>query len=290
MPKTSILIPVRNAQRHLAECLDSVLLQSLGDIEVVCVDNGSTDSSPAILAAYEAKDPRVKVLDGAGGKGAGAARNIAMGAATGEWLHFVDADDIVEERAEEEALAFAVQHGLDVAVFGAVEYDDATGAVTPLPLDLKVRPDDDRFLRAYATCPWNKLFRRSYIEENRIRFQEIPRANDLAFTVEALCRTRRVATLDRPLYRYRIHGGGSLQETKGDTPGIWREALREARERLVAAREYDRRCRAFDILCADVRLANAETLPARILASIRRRGFVSFAKHLAGYVKRRMAR
>ena len=287
MPKVSVIIPVKDAALHLGECLDSVLAQSCPDLEVVCVENGSHDSSPAILAAYAAKDARVRVLCDHSGQGAGAARNVGMAAATGKWLHFVDADDIVPCRAEAAIVSFAESQNADVVVFGAEEYDNLTGLTTPLPLDLAVAPSDKAFLKSYATCPWNKLFRRSFIEDAGIVFQKIPRSNDLAFTVEALCRARRIAVLNQTLYRYRIHAGG-LQETKAATPGVWREALAEARRRLEAAGIFDDCKDAFELLAEDVRLSNMESLPARIFASVKRRGMVAFLKHALGYVWGRM--
>ena len=287
LPQVSIVIPVRNAARHLRECLDSVLSQTLRDIEVICVDNGSTDASPAILSEYAGKDDRVRVVRDDSGNGAGAARNAGLAVANGKWLHFVDADDVVRREAEETLVGLAEQAGADVVVFGAEEYDDPTGLVTPLPLDLSVDPRDEAFLRAYATCPWNKLFRRAFLSAAGIVFQEIPRSNDLAFTVEALCRAERIAVLDQALYRYRIHGGG-LQETKRETPTAWREAMAEARRRLAAIGVFDRFRAAFEILEADVRLANAESFPSRVVASIRRRGAVSFLKHAIGRLWRLM--
>ena len=283
MPEVSVIIPVRNAARHLRACLDSVLSQTLRDIEVICVDDGSTDDSPAILGEYAAGDPRVKAVRCAGGRGAGAARNVGLSAATGTWLHFVDADDVVLADAGKSLVDFAERNDADVVVFNAEELDDATGLTTPLPLDLSVPPQGDRFLKAYATCPWNKLFRRSFIVDNDMRFQEIPRSNDLAFTVEALCRASRLSVMDKTLYRYRIHGGGGLQETKRQTPNAWREALDEARRRLSAAGVLDRFRAAFDELSEDVRLANETGMASRVLASIRRRGVRSFLKHAVGF-------
>lgn len=284
MPKLSVVIPVHNAMRHLRECLDSVLGQSLRDIEVICVENGSTDGTSGVLVEYAAKDDRMRVLRDESGKGAGAARNAGLACARGKWVHFVDADDVVLPNAEKSAVDFAEATEADIVVFGAEEYDNATGMVTPLPLDLSVAPDDDSFLRAYATCPWNKLFRRSFVDECRILFQEIPRSNDLAFVVEALCRARKIAVLDETLYRYRIHGGGGLQESKSETPFAWRDALDEAKRRLVAAGVFGTHAKAFNMLSSDVRLSNARSLPARVLASIRRRGLWSFLKHAIGVV------
>ena len=287
MPEISVIIPVRNAERHIRQCLDSVLGQSLRDIEVICVDDSSTDSSAETLLEYAAADPRVKMLRYEGGRGAGAARNVGLSAARGKWLHFVDADDVVLENAEKALADFAERSDADIVVFNADELDDATGLMTPLPLDLSVPPQSEGFLKAYSTCPWNKLFRRSFIVDHDIRFQEIPRSNDLAFTVEALCRASKISVLDRVFYRYRIHGGDGLQATKNETPYAYCDALDEARRRLSDAGMLDRYLAAFNVLSEDVRLANESGMVARVLASIRRRGIWSFFKHAVGFVAMR---
>lgn len=290
MPKVSVIVPVCNAERYLRQCLDSIIWQSLDDIEVVCVDNGSTDGSIDILKHYEQKDCRVRILYGGFGKGAGAARNIGLAAAKGEWLHFVDADDFLELDAERLLVAYAETSGADIVVYGADEYDDPTGIRTPLPLDLSVAAGDDKFLRAYSTCPWNKLFRRSFIIDSKILFQEIPRSNDIAFTVEALCRAPKVVTLNSSLYRYRIHGQGGLQQTKFETPFAWQEALEEACKRLKSAGIYERYSVALGILSRDVRYSNVGSLPLRVFVSIYRRGLASFLKHALGVVIKRLKR
>ena len=89
MPKVAVIIPVYNVEKYLRQCLDSIVNQTLRDIEIICVDDGSTDGSSAILAEYASKDPRVKVLTREH-TNAGAARNAGMAVATGEYLGFVD--------------------------------------------------------------------------------------------------------------------------------------------------------------------------------------------------------
>lgn len=95
MTKVSVIIPVYNVEKYLRQCIDSIVNQTLKEIEIICVDDGSTDSSPAILAEYTAKDPRVKVITREKSN-AGAARNAGMAVATGEYLGFVDSDDWCE--------------------------------------------------------------------------------------------------------------------------------------------------------------------------------------------------
>ena len=95
MAKVSVILPVYNAGKYLHQCMDSIVNQTLKDIEIICVDDGSSDNSLEILRQYAEKDERVKVIAQANG-GAGAARNNGLRAATGEYLSFLDSDDFFE--------------------------------------------------------------------------------------------------------------------------------------------------------------------------------------------------
>ena len=130
------------------------------------------------------------------------------------------------------------------------------------------------------------MFRASYLKENGIRFQEIERSNDLAFCIEALARTDRIAVVPRVLYRYRINGGG-LQSTKSASPDCWREALAEVRGRLERAGLLPRFAVALKRLERQVEgdnLPGGRFSPRKILHSICRRGLVNFLKHACGRI------
>ena len=126
MPKVSVIIPVYNAEKYLRQCLDSVVNQTLQEIEIICVDDGSTDGSLAILREYEAADSRVKVLTQKN-QYAGVARNNGMAAATGEYYAFMDADDYYSENALASMYNIAAEHELDVlkAAFYNIEPNKA---------------------------------------------------------------------------------------------------------------------------------------------------------------------
>lgn len=121
MPKVSVIIPVYNVERYLGECLDSILGQTLKDIEVLCVDDGSTDSSPRILADYAAKDPRVKVLSQPNA-GAFRAREKGIAESSGEFIYFMDSDDLLAPEAFAELVELADREGLDQVVFGSTVF------------------------------------------------------------------------------------------------------------------------------------------------------------------------
>ena len=114
MPRISVIIPVCNATSWLCDCLDTVLGQTLRDIEILCVDDGSTDGSVSILEGYGAKDPRVRVLRQLENLGQGAARNRGLEDANGEYVYFMDADDeLASADALERLAAEAERERLD---------------------------------------------------------------------------------------------------------------------------------------------------------------------------------
>lgn len=284
MPQVSIIIPVRNAARHIRACLDAVLSQTLRDIEVICVENGSTDASPDVITAFSRFDPRVSSVDGAALADAGAARNAGLAQVSGDWIAFVDADDLPVPDMLGAAVAAGEADNADIVVFDAVEFDDMTGFETPLPLRLDAGLGDDVRFTSFGNCVWNKLYRASYLHDCGIRFQEIARSNDLAFCIESLARTDGISVLPRVLYRYRINGGG-LQSTKSCTPDCWREALAETRRRVERVGLLPRFCVALEHLESQVAGDNIPggcLSPRRIMHSIRRRGLLNFLKHAIG--------
>ena len=145
MLKVSVIIPVYNVEKYLGECLDSILGQTLKGIEVLCVDDGSTDGSARILAAYAAKDARVKLFSSPHA-GAFRAREVGVKAAAGEYIYFMDADDLLDAGAFETLCARADRENLDQIVFSSSVFceDD----VSP-----KFRAWAKRMIRYYSIAP-----------------------------------------------------------------------------------------------------------------------------------------
>ena len=243
MPKVSVIIPIYNARLHLGECLDSILCQTLTDIEVLCVDDGSTDGSLDILNTYAERETRLTVLRQVNA-GAGAARNTGLAVARGEYLSFLDADDFFEPTMLQEAYGKCIEDDADICVYGARYFDVVSGEFVRaewllktelLPNSIPFSYEDmfDNIFVFVAPAPWNKMFRRAFVVDQRLRFQELRRANDLFFTRLALVKAQRITVLDQTLANYRVGTGGNLQAANHETPLEFYRALLALKDELM---------------------------------------------------------
>ena len=130
-PKVSVIIPVYNTAEFLRQCLDSIVNQTLQDIEIICVDDGSTDASLDILHEYASNDSRITILTQQN-KGAGVARNTGMQIAHGEYLAFFDSDDFFDLRLFEKVTRKADATNADIVLFGAKHYNNQTHEFSPM--------------------------------------------------------------------------------------------------------------------------------------------------------------
>lgn len=235
MTKVSVIIPVYNGEKYLRQCLDSVCMQSLKEIEIICVDDGSTDSSLQILQEYKEKDQRVQVYHQEN-KYAGAARNLGKEHATGEYLVFWDCDDFFEAEALEKMYVKAAKLQADVCVCSANKYYNDTQKVAYSAagyLNMKRVPGEvfnretnsDYIMNFTSAVPWNKMFRREFIENIQLDFQPIRNGNDIYFTQCAIVLAERITTVNEGLIYYRLNQADSLFGTLSKSPlipfGAW---------------------------------------------------------------------
>lgn len=192
MAEISVVIPVYNAEKQLRRCLDSVLGQTFADIEVVCVDDGSTDSSKDIIAECANADRRLKLIEQKN-SGSTATRMRGVGEATGDWLAFCDADDWLERDALQQMREAAEREGADCVCCGIFR-DKPNGRGIARHADLE-GPSDT------FNCLYSKLFRREHFDSLAID-ASVALGDDLMVTAQALRKARRVAVLDKPLYHY----------------------------------------------------------------------------------------
>lgn len=241
--KVSVIIPVYNAEVYLAGCIESVLSQGLDEIEVICIDDGSTDGSLRLLQAYAKRDSRVRIIAQAN-QGAGPARNAGIAAAAGEYLAFLDADDCYEPQALAAAYEWAAKRDLDLLLSGAI-YSDPLGRpfaqepIDEIPLggaEIFSSEDVPGYLFQIASCnTWNKLYKREFVNRHNLEFQAVKTANDLAFVYSAMACARRISVFDMPLVNHRVLREGNLQSIKKSTPMDFLEALLLLKQRIQEA-------------------------------------------------------
>ena len=217
MPTVTVIIPVYKVERYLDACVESVVRQSYADLEILLVDDGSPDRCPALCDAWAEKDPRIKVIHRENG-GLSAARNSGIDAAMGEFLLFVDSDDLLEPDAVRRAVDAQRQQDADLVIFNLTYVDEAN---RPLP-----QPDFSGFTdeildedgvwqrcfalaetRIYYVVAWNKLYRRSLFQH--LRYAPGKRYEDQFLLPHLLAQCKTIACLAAPGYRY-VQRSGSI--------------------------------------------------------------------------------
>ncbi len=205
MSRVSVIIPVYNVEKYLARCLDSVLGQTCRELEVICVDDGSTDRSPQILADYASRDPRIRVLTREN-RGQGAARNAGLDMATGEWVMFVDSDDWIPRDAVAGFLEAACATGVPAAVGADFGDDDFTDDRTRTFRWTVRKPALAKLVghRKLQSSPCNKLYHSGILRGHR--FIEGIFFEDWPFITEVFAEIDAFALVHAPLYVYCKNG------------------------------------------------------------------------------------
>lgn len=221
--KVSVIVPCYNVEEYLAQCLDSILGQTHGNLEVLCINDGSTDGTLAILRRYAREDERVRVIDKPNG-GYGQGCNRGMREATGEWISIIEPDDWIEPRMYSDMLELADRSEGTVDVIKTPWYieldwdDPAKASRIQCKLHRRIPTSARPFTLAehgllIEIHPgiWSALYRRSFLEEFSISFPEYPGAGwaDNPFLVDTLCQARGILYLDEPFYHYRSDLEGS---------------------------------------------------------------------------------
>jgi len=222
--KVSVIIPIYNAYDYLRPALDSVIYQTLREIEIICIDDGSTDSSLEILKEYQKTDERVRIVTEANA-GPGLARNNGLGRARGEYIAFLDADDFYEPNFLELLYEKAAAENLDIAIASYDIYNSKRAIFSKADEGDHIEIFDDGQIASKSSHPdhilasttgsaWNKIFRRSFIIDKEIRFlPDVKVYEDVYFTVTALSLAERVARVPEILIHHRIHSEQARNKT-----------------------------------------------------------------------------
>lgn len=207
MPLVSVIVPVYNAEKYIPQCVDSILGQTLRDIELILVNDCSKDNSLELLNDYARRDPRVKVIDLPQNGGVANARNVALTAAQGEFTAFVDSDDWMDADRYETMYNLAKEYDVDAVMDGYVVCDDAghTKATCPLTKELQIIPGRQMINEMFfgsisANAPWHGIYKSAIVKA--LRFQHI-RGEDIVFNFDYYARAARVCLLPSSSYHYR---------------------------------------------------------------------------------------
>ena len=213
-PKLSFVVPVYNVASYLEECLSSLCGQTFMDVEVICIDDGSTDGSDEILSRWALKDQRVCVVSQPNG-GVSRARNAGLSLARGDYVWFVDGDDYIDLDATSELLSEACGQDADIVVFGVRAFPEEPQWVGEMfnPRDFVFEGDGRDVLLAEAGCipsASNKIYRREFLTQNSIRFDEdLVLGEDAGFQYSAFPLAEKVVFDSRRFYLYRFMREGS---------------------------------------------------------------------------------
>lgn len=255
MPKVSIIIPIYNNEKYIERCLDSLVAQTLEDIQILMVNDGSVDRTEEICQGYARQHPNFEYYYKENG-GSASARNVGLEHATGDYVGFVDSDDYVEPTMFEKLYNAAMEQGGTDMVFNAMQpperksysftlpvpgYYDRKGMEEYIFPNLLPHPTESGTFRSFDWGNWSKLIKRSVIEENHIRyFGKSRRCEDLCFAFECTIHSRSYVIMPtEQLYHYCI---SENSKSRHYTKNMWRSIgtlMRHMAEVVKAYQEYD---------------------------------------------------
>lgn len=221
--KISVLVPVYNVEKFLPECLDSLVGQTLKEIEIICINDGSKDNSLAILKKYADRDDRIKVIDKRN-TGYGDSMNLGLSEAAGEYIGIVEPDDFVELNAFEKLYEIGKKNEADVVKANFYEYKTAKKSDThKSELFLKeevgriIDPRKCRHIFYQQPSVWSAIYKRKFLDENQIRFLPSGGASyqDAGFNFKVFAIARRVYYMDGAFLHYRCDNPDSSVKSDG---------------------------------------------------------------------------
>ena len=202
--KISVILPIYNVDKYLCKCLDSLVNQTYENLEIILVDDGSTDNCPKLCDEWKEKDRRIKVIHKTN-NGPSSARNAGLDIATGEWISFIDPDDYVDKNLYSDLIGYFDDAELDLLSFGFNEVKNESITRIEIANGFMDTQEAIRHLLTWdekvRSFVWDKIFRRSLID--RLRFsEELPYGEDTPFVFEALVNSKKYLQINTPYYYY----------------------------------------------------------------------------------------
>lgn len=253
--KASVVIPVYNSEKYLKKCLNSVINQTLKDIEIICVDDGSTDKSVEILNSFAEKDGRITVLRQEN-QFAGVARNNGFKNARGKYVVFWDADDYFEPDALSLMYSKCEKEQADICLCAASRFDDEGGKkeidesflkkrFLPREKVFSVKTHPEYIFNIASNVPWQRMLRADFIRENNLEFQNLRQANDTYFVMTSMFYAKRITYTEKPLVSYRVNNALSITGRASAQPLCAYESFAAVFERLKNEDMSDKAWQSF---------------------------------------------
>lgn len=240
--KLSIIVAVYNLEKYLPRCLESLVEQTLQEIEIICVDDGSTDSAPQIIDEYAHKYPnKVKAFHKTNG-GEFTTRNYGLERATGEYVTFVDTDDYVEKTWAEKLYNVAKENDADMAVCGFERIDLNTNKVvsqnmTNFVRGVKTISGKNDFVLFINPAPWNKIYKREKVED--LRFLPFRGFNDAMFLASSYTKIKKIAFEPEVLYHYYLRYDSQIHTVNKKDVDNLKKYLLEVKKLYIDSNKYE---------------------------------------------------
>jgi len=247
VPKVSVIMPIYNVEDYLGECLDSIINQTLEDIEIICINDGSTDNTLQILKKYAKKDNRIKIIS-QNNKGAGVARNKGIKIAEGECLSILDSDDFYDLTFLEKMYEKLNSTNSDIVICKSRNYDMKTGRYSNINHSINEnfinKKEDEVEVFNYKDLSghifdfcvgwsWDKLYKKSFVDNNNLKFQDLRSSNDLFFVFSSIIKAHRISIVDETLATHRRNVNTSLSRTREEDPLCFYDATTALKNELV---------------------------------------------------------
>ena len=275
--KISILVPIYNVEKYLRQCLDSLVNQTLKDIEIICLNDGSTDSSPDMIKEYAKNDSRIIIVNQKN-SGYGDSMNKGLKKASGEYIGIVESDDFIELNAFERLYGLAKKFGADVARSNYFHFKDGNNTkydyVDTHDTGRLIDPASRTWIFYQAPAIWSAIYKRSFIEEHKIDFLPTPGASyqDTGFNFKVWASTHKAVFTDEAFLHYRLDNESSSVNNPGKVYNVCKE--------YAEIEDYLRRNKIYDNYAEIMQMAKFGAYYWNIyrLTPDLRRGFIKKVK------------
>ena len=250
-PLVSIVMPVYNVQDYLREALDSLRNQKYRNLDIICVDDGSTDQSLDILKEYAKKDNRIRYIQQTN-QYAGVARNNGLKLVTGKYVMFLDSDDVFEKNMVQDLVKKAESNNTDIVFFGFFHFkkDISHRSCMGIPYVSKkvvsAKEHSTDLFQIGQGVPWNRFYNVDFVRKTGLQFQSLQSNNDVFFSKSIMLYADRMLFINKRYVNYRINNGSSLQGSYKLASGNFSKCLSEIRAELIRMNLYDEYKESFE--------------------------------------------